>query len=398
MKKKYIIATAFLLMTKCFFASGQIKINTNEKPVTGGFADLGKLQYSKSKVIIIDDKTYPDPVEKRKAFTRAISASSKRLVILSGDIDLSDGKISDTDHSYFDAFSPKGGQRVHNDIVYNISSNTTIIGKDNARVKFGGLLIPDSSNIIIRNITFWDAHGSTECDTKISPESKASADNLSIWDKKGSIPKNIWIDHCTFTDGTCNDMSRNYNHDGSLDISGGINVTVSYCEFTNHDKVMLVGSSDKFTSRSERKITLHHNYFHKTTQRTPRSRGTYMHIYNNAYDDIGIPENKGYMLGPGTASLYIVENNFFGSCLGNILSCYDTTKPGTSLYSKIYAAGNSKDIYEIQDYYQDHFLQEKPWTIKYDYKLSSWEEAKADVLENAGAGKDVEIIIENQEK
>ncbi len=101
---------------------------------------MGKLSYQTKKVIVIDDENYPDPIKKRKAFTEAIFRS-KTLVILSGDVDLSDGKISDDDKSYFDKFD-SGHVRINSDISYPISGNTTIIGKNNARIMFGGLTIP----------------------------------------------------------------------------------------------------------------------------------------------------------------------------------------------------------------------------------------------------------------
>lgn len=390
-----------LLMTSIFSFSSfsqNFSVDLTQKPVTNGFADMGKLQYSYKKVILIDDATYPDPIKKRQAFTSAIGRG-KALVILSGDVDLSDGKISDTDHSYFDAFG-SGHGRLHNDIIYTVSSNTTIIGKDNARVMFGGLYIPTGNNIIIQNITFWDAHGSTEMDTNFSPDSKASQDALVLWDKSSAVPSDIWIDHCTFTDGTCDDLWRNFNHDGAFDICGGKNITVSYCEFTNHDKVMLVAPGDKYTSTSERQITLHHNYFHHTTQRTPRSRGTLMHIYNNVYDDIGVPKNPGYVFGPGIASQYIVENNYIGSHLGTIVNYYDKSKLDEPTYSHLYATGNSREITEAdvkwdgpektRDF-KAHFTDKAPWKIPYKYDVSNWEAAKEDVLKNAGAGKNVEI-------
>ncbi len=367
--------------------------------LTYGWADMGKMKYSKSKKItLIDDASYPDSKKKRQAFTKAISGSGSRFIVLSGEVDLSDGVISDEDHSYFDEFS-SAHNRLHDDIVYSVSSNTTLIGINGAKVKFGGLVIRSASNIIIRNVEFWDAHGSTEIDTKREPDSKASIDNLVILD--GS--KNIWIDHCTFSDGICNDMVRNYHHDGLIDIPYGMNVTISYCEFKNHDKVMLVGSGEKSLSPKDRSVTLHHNYFHATTQRMPRTRGTYMHIYNNVYDKIGVPENAGYSLGPGTNAKFIVENNYFGSHLGFVIDIYDKGGSKGKPSALIYFEGNSIAVDETntrskndkpQRSYNEHIVAEKPWEIPYEYKsnMQDWSKAKDDVHMNAGAGK--EVIIE----
>ncbi len=370
-----------------------------EAVTTYGWADQAKLKYASSKKItLIDDASYPDPKKKRQAFTKAIGSSAAAFIVISGDIDLSDGAVTDSDHSYYDAFDKTSHRRLHDDIIYPVTSNKTIIGVQNARICYGGLQIREASNIIIRNVTFWDAHGSTEYDTAVTQysESKASIDNVVIRDSKG-----IWIDHCTFSDGVCHDMSRNYNHDGLLDIPAGQFVTISYCDFHNHDKVMLVGTGEKATNPAERTITLHHNYFHGTTQRTPRTRGTLMHIYNNVYDNIGVPENTGYCLGPGTEACFAVQNNYFGSRLGNIVDFYDKST-GTKATAQLYYAGNSEDLSaentKLSNSKQkraltDFLTDTIPWKISYDYEsaMTSWEEAKAVVLTQAGAGKPVTV-------
>lgn len=401
MKKLFAIIAGLSIAGAAAFAEGTLTIDVSKKPVTNGWADLGKISYNTKKVRVIDDATYPDPIKKRKAFTEAIYAS-KTLVILSGDVNLSDGKVTDQDKSYFDKFSPSDHKRINADFMYTISPNTTIIGKDNARIMFGGLAFPTGGNLIIRNVTFYDAHGSTEIDTKHDEDSKASCDAFVIGDKKMDTPSGIWIDHCTFTDGTCDDMIRNFNHDGLIDIPFGKNITISYCEFTNHDKVMLVASADSYTEQTDRQITLHHNYFHHVTQRNPRSRGCQIHIYNNVYDDIGVPKNTGYMFGPGIGSNYIIENNYLGSHLSSMAGFYDKSKsPKDSTFARIYQSGNSVEMTAKDMTFQgstsvhnfeNHVSATKMFKIPYAYEMSSWEEAKADVMENYGANKQVEII------
>ena len=399
MKKNLFISLFLCAGAALSFAQTALQAAPGEQVTTFGWADMGKMQYAKAKKItLIDDASYPDAKKKRQAFTKAIGGGGQRFIVLSGEVDLSDGAISDSDHSYFDAFGSSYG-RIHDDIVYPVSSNTTLIGINGAKVMFGGLVLRGVSNVIIQNVEFWDAHGSTEYDTREVKymESKASIDNLVIRD--GS--KNIWIDHCTFSDGVCNDMKRNFNHDGALDIPGGVNVTISYCEFKNHDKVMLVGSSEKDLNPEERSVTLHHNYFHGTTQRMPRTRGTLMHIYNNLYDDIGVEGNAGYSLGPGTNAQFIVENNFFGSHLGVVLDVYDKStgkKPTALLYfngnnvelnSENSRARNDKAVRKVSD----HIVSEKMWQIPYQYEtnLQNFSDAQETVLANAGAGKEMTI-------
>ncbi|MCR4823548.1 MAG: hypothetical protein K5873_11830, partial [Treponema sp.] len=122
--KKSIFILAALFTSVAFAAPSSIQIKTSEKPVTNGWGDMGKLSYAKNNVIVIDDAKYSNPQAKREAFTNAIASGSVKsdglndketLIILSGTVDLSDGKVSDKDHSYFDEFDPKTHQRLHKD-------------------------------------------------------------------------------------------------------------------------------------------------------------------------------------------------------------------------------------------------------------------------------------------
>ena len=360
-----------------------------EKPETNGFFDCGDFSFPNTKIILIDDKTYPASDKKTDAFIAAIQKEGKKLIVIDGDIDLSYGKVSDSDHSYFDEFEADG-KRKHADLIYKVASNTAIVGKQNARLKFGGLWIKNVNNIIIRNIEFYDAHGSTEIDTKIDKDSKASIDSINI-----ENANNVWVDHCTFSDGKCVDLVRNFNHDGLLDIKKGKCITVSYCESFNHDKVMLLRPSDKFSNPEECEVTLHHNYFHDSIQRMPRSRGVNAHIYNNYFDNIGTNENKGSSLGPGIGSMYVVENNFFGKHAQTAVKYYDKSEKTDPTFSKFYQSGNipqlnaSNCAYDKVDKTNDfeaHLTSEKPFAINYNYSLDETSSLNEATVKKAGAG------------
>lgn len=416
MKRKPIMYAAIaLVLSARIFADMQTDLIPltvrlgNKVEQTGGFFDLAGATYpSKAQVITISDETHPNPVKKRQAFTRAISGDKSKVILLEGTLDLSDGKISDSDHSYYDAFDKTTHKRLHADIVFDIGSNTTILGTKNARIAFGGLRIKASEkqkaeNIIIRNVEFYDAHGSTEYDTSV-PEyknEKASADQLVVEGtfEKGKytsdyIPRNIWIDHCTFSDGTCRDLSRNFNHDGALDVKAVHNMTISFCEFHNHDKVTLIAPSDKFTNPTDRQITIHHNYYHDATQRMPRTRGCEVHLYNNVYDKIGNPENSGYSISPGIGAQFIVENNVFGQHAGKmILRCADKSKPGDATFYKLFASGNIPELSEknAEDFAR-HSVSEKPFAVPYKYSLEDAKSGERTTLSNAGSI--LEITVE----
>ncbi len=395
MKKFLVLVCVALISISAFsFETTELTASPGASVLTGGWADLANMAYMKADITLIDDATYPEAKKKREAFTRAISSSRPVFVVLSGDVDLSDGKISDTDHSYFDEFS-SSGERKHGDTVYEVGSNTTLIGINNARVMFGGLHINGKKNIIIRNVTFYDAHGSTEKNTKKFKNSKASIDAINV--EGGSSA--IWIDHCSFTDGTCIDLQRNFNHDGQLDFKDGKNITVSYCEFTNHDKVMLIRPGDSLTNPKEALITLHHNYFHGAIQRMPRSRGCQLHIYNNFYDQIGIPENSGSSLGPGVGSMYVVENNCFGRHQETIIKYYDSSASAKAkTFSKIYQSGNIPELksatfdkVDKTKNFKAHLVTEKPFEIPYEYTLEDAASIKASLPAAAGANKKMTV-------
>ena len=92
-----------------------------------------------------------------------------------------------------------------------------------------------------------------------------------------------------------------------------ISVTVSWNRFENHDKLMLIGSSDSAAAdRNKLRVTLHHNLFSGIGQRAPRVRFGQVHVYNNFYR-ITNEENYQYSWGVGVESQTYAENNFFAT-------------------------------------------------------------------------------------
>ena len=77
-----------------------------------------------------------------------------------------------------------------------------------------------------------------------------------------------------------------------------------------HDKVMLIGSSDSATADlGKLRVTVHHNVFNSNVQRTPRVRFGQVHVYNNYY--VVKSETYGYSWGVGVQSQIYAENNYF---------------------------------------------------------------------------------------
>lgn len=199
-------------------------------------------------------------------------------------------------------------------ITVHVPANTSIIGMDNAKLK-GVNLVLDADNIIIRNIQFESPYDYFPAwDPSDGPKGNWNSQYDSISIKGGT---HIWIDHSSFQDGpetVEKYFGRKYEHrDGLVDITNQADyITISYSTFENHNKAMLIGSSDsRVADEGKLHVTLHHNYFHNVVQRTPRVRFGQVHIYNNyfASDTTNGEYAYAYSLGVGKNSQIYAESN-----------------------------------------------------------------------------------------
>jgi pectate lyase len=205
-----------------------------------------------------------------------------------------------------------------------VGSNTTLVGRDKkatirgAWLDLRGTASVPRTNIIIRNLNFEDTY---DCFPQWAPTDGALGNWNALYDSVSlRDTDHVWIDHNTFRDIETADetlpvyFGRIFQvHDGLLDITNASDlVTVSWNEFRDHDKVMLVGSSDGATStdRGKLRLTLHHNRFDGVGQRAPRVRFGQVHVYNNYYRVQDVP-SYAYSWGVGVESAIHAENNFF---------------------------------------------------------------------------------------
>lgn len=232
-----------------------------------------------------------------------------------------------------------------------IGSNTTIVGNgSNATIRGAWFDVRGTStasigNIIIRNLTFQDTY---DCFPQWDPTDGAEGNWNSLYDMISlRYVTNVWVDHNMFEDKTTADSTaptyfgRHFEmHDGELDITNAADlVTVSWNRFQNHDKTMLIGSSDSGSTaagdKGKLRVTIHHNFFDNLGQRAPRVRFGQVHVYNNYYRIVGTP-NYGYSWGVGVESQIYAENNYFKTDdkvdLAKIIGDYKGTM--------IYVAGN----------------------------------------------------------
>lgn len=176
-----------------------------------------------------------------------------------------------------------------------VSSNKTIFGvTENAMIRYGGLEII-GDNVIVQNLIIGDFYDGDWSGTT------HSTDCITIYGE------NVWIDHCWLYAGA----------DGLLDIRSGNGsiadfVTVSYCRFSDHNKVTLVGSSDSNTQdRGHLRVTFHHCWYDGTVlkgihQRMPRVRFGDVHVFNNYYEALG-----SYGVAARIESDLVVESTYF---------------------------------------------------------------------------------------
>lgn len=204
-------------------------------------------------------------------------------------------------------------------IRLDVQSGTTLVGKGlGCGIRGGTIQISNASNIQIRNLTIQDAFDPF-------PHHEANDGYNAQWDGINiqNTSKNIWIDHCTFedtltlgyvqTNGSSQEKWQTY--DGLCDMKDdSTNITVSNCVFRNHDKTMLIGSSDSNGDNKKRFVTLQGNYFSDCGQRLPMVRNTTIHILNNYYDaDSNSTYSQQYAVGCRKDSIIYAEANYFGS-------------------------------------------------------------------------------------
>ena len=268
-----------------------------------------------------------------------------------------------------------------NIIKVNIASNTWIIGKNSSSgLKGGSLNISSVSNVVLRNLTIQDAYDPFPHHEK-DDGYNAQWDGIVI---QGSS-SNVWIDHCTLKDtmgyttvktgGSTSEKWQTY--DGLCDMKGSIkNITVSWCKFQDHDKTMLIGSSDSDGSNSTRTITVHHNYFYNCGQRLPMVRNSKIHIFNNYYHASSPRYTQQAAVAVRAGALVVSENNTFTS---GIKYSFKTQSGSTGT---LYSSGDSDSSSGGS---QVSKSSSKPFTPSYSYSLESASASKSSVSSNAGA-------------
>ena len=218
------------------------------------------------------------------------------------------------------------------DSPIDVPSNISVDGRGTyIRIYDHGLHIDGSSNVIITNVIF--------------KEGKGGDSNDAVRIINGA--HDIWLHHVSFSD---------YG-DGLVDITkAATDVTVSWCKFSHHNKVMLIGASNNDTGDSVIRVTLHHNWFKETSSRHPRVRYGKVHAFNNYYDEWG-----SYGIGCSQKGECYSERNIFeaGSDKDAITNKVgDDPKKGDvnsvsdwKLNNADVDENNASDVFHPSDYY-----------------------------------------------
>jgi pectate lyase len=210
----------------------------------------------------------------------------------------------------------RSAKRQGDQIKINVPSDTTVIGINGARIEHGSMILSNVHNVIVRNIEFADA---ADCFPAWDPTDGSAGNWNSLYDLVSLTgATNVWLDHNSFSDGNNHDadqplyFGRPYQvHDGASDIIRGSDlVTVSYNHYYDHDKTMLIGSTDTpGVDVGKLRVTVHHNRFANVVQRAPRVRFGQVDIYNNFFT--ATDDSYDYSIGVGFESSVYAENNYF---------------------------------------------------------------------------------------
>jgi pectate lyase len=363
-------------------------------------------------------------VRTRDELAAAVAGSTPKIVLIAGTIDANEGRAC-TDYAdpaytleaYLATYDPAVWGRVAPSgpleearvrsarnqslsVKIDVGANTTIFGLRGARLLGGNLLLTNVNNVIIRNVTFVDAH---DCFPVWTPTDGAEGNWNSLYDSitlSGST--NVWIDHDTFTDGDNQDVDqpryfgRPYQvHDGLTDIIRGSDyVTVSYNNMFEHDKSMLIGSTNTpGVDVGKLRVTLHHNRFANLGQRIPRVRFGQVDVYNNYYYATD-EDTFSYALGVGVQSAIYAENNFVLRSADTPLSDFVYNWGGTAMTEKgtLARVGTGPVVAvsllaEFNAVHDPDIATDAGWTPALRVSLDAAADVPRIVTAQAGAGK-----------
>ncbi|MEK8028740.1 hypothetical protein [Pseudaquabacterium rugosum] len=242
----------------------------------------------------------------------ALGAGQPKIIKVVGTIDMSEGQ----------PYTSAADQRSR--ALVRLPSNTTLIGAGpGAGFVNAWITIQSVSNVIVRNLKIV-----APCDAAPvwDPSDGATGAWNAAYDAISVIgADHVWIDRNTFTDLPLTDATlplengvKKQCHDGALDITKAADlVSVTNNLFDQHDKTMLIGSSDSGATAAadvgKLRVTLAGNVFRGITQRAPRVRFGQVHLYNNYFEGAKTAAAYPhlYSVGIGKSAQVLSQGNLF---------------------------------------------------------------------------------------
>jgi pectate lyase len=151
-------------------------------------------------------------------------------------------------------------------------------------------------------------------------------------------------------------------------------VILSWNHIYDSHKTILVGSNDGLDALPDRRLVVHHNYFHDCGSRLPLFRGGHAHVYNNYFLRCDSAVNTR------TNSKMLIENNFFEDVGRAIGYYFDESNPSGlievrgNIYVDVGGDTPSESTVDIE------------FEGDYSYTLDPAEEVPGIVTTLAGAG------------
>lgn len=198
-------------------------------------------------------------------------------------------------------------------VTLRIPPRTLLVGAaSDAGFANGMLLLDGAEHVVIRNLRFEGVRDHFPQWDPLDGERGAWNSDYDLIALRRA--RHVWIDHCSLTSAGApmpERLGRLFQqNDGLLDITRESDlVTVSWCRFEDHDKTMLIGSSDSQTADAGRlRVSLHHNLWQRCTERTPRVRFGQVHLANNVFV---APDAKrfAYSIGVGVEARIVSAHN-----------------------------------------------------------------------------------------
>jgi len=307
------------------------------------------------------------------------TAAPARIVRVAATIDMSEGR----------AFRDSEDQAQRG--ALRIPSNTTLIGvTPDAGFINGSLAVANVSQVVIRNLAIRNP-----CDVgpRWDPKDGAKGNWNSSFDGiLVSGAHHVWIDHNSFTDAPDIDDKQPVEngmlkqcHDGALDINQAADfVSVTYNRFGQHEKNMLIGSSDRATGdQSHLRVTLKGNLFEHVAERAPRVRYGQVHVLNNYYvgDRRRAVYGHHYSIGVAHASHVISDANAFEIAGADAGNCKQVVRDPASSPGVFADTGSILNGAALKDC---PFGGNVGWRVPYGFTPLAAADVPRHVLENAG--------------